>query len=226
MITSVHAAITINQGLVVAYPTESFYAFGADATNPKAIRKLFKLKKREPTKPIALIAADFAQVKKFFYVSAEEMKIAKKYWPGPLTLLLQPKVPAGKTMVENDERYISTRALGIVPTPMIAPDRGVVGGLIDSFSSGSLPRLVLVGVRVPGHAGARRLAKLAGVPLTATSANLSGGRPTKSETGLKRNFLSLPIMIGQCGKQQRPSTIIELIDHDIRVHRAGATKMS
>ncbi len=76
---------------VFAYPTESFYALGADATDSKAIQELFRVKHREPGKPIALIAADLLQVKQFFFMTKAEERLAEQYWPGPLTILLQPK---------------------------------------------------------------------------------------------------------------------------------------
>src|SRR6185503_6322688 len=173
MITSHHAAELIKKGQVVAYPTESYYALGADATNPTAIRKLFRLKKRQAKNPIALIAADMLQVQKYFYLSAEEMTIAEKHWPGPLTMLLQPKVPGLKAVADDDQRYIATQALGVIPNTKPSADRGLIGGLVDAVTTGSLPRPVLVGVRVPGHSLVRGLAKSAGVPLTATSANIS-----------------------------------------------------
>ncbi|MEK7537971.1 MAG: L-threonylcarbamoyladenylate synthase, partial [Patescibacteria group bacterium] len=140
------------RGEVIAYPTESFYALGADATNPRAIRQLFLVKHRARGNPIALIAADLRQVRKFFYLSAEELRLAKKYWPGALTMLLKPK------------RQIAVSALlGLTtPSPLLPRRRGQAK----------------VGVRVPAHAGARRLAKNAGVPLTATSANISSQPPT------------------------------------------------
>ncbi len=226
MITARHAAAQIAKGQVVAYPTESFYALGADATNPKAVQKLFRLKKREAKKPVALIAADIGQVQKYFYFSSDEMNLAKKYWPGPVTILLQPKVSAGKSVTDEDERYIAIQALGVTAAPTNAAARGVVGGLLDSLVAGKLPRPMLVGVRVPGHARARRLASLAGVPLTATSANISGRQPTKKEPTIRRTFPGLPILKGQCGKQTQPSTVAEVQAKAVRIHRSGATKIS
>ncbi len=226
MISLKQAAAQIKNKQIVAYPTESFYALGADATNPAAIRKLFRLKKRESSKPIALIAADIGQVQNFFYVSSSEMTMAKKYWPGALTMLLQPKVPAGKTVGEIDERYIATQTLGVKRSHTTPRDQGVITGILNTITSGQLPRPILIGVRVPGHAGARQLAKLAEAPITATSANISGRRPTKNENTIKRIFPGTPIMLGRCGKQTKPSTILEVQEPDLRVHRTGAVKIS
>lgn len=76
---------------IVAFPTESFYALGVKANDAKAIAELFRLKHRQPGKPVALIAGSLAQVKKFFFLSPAELKLARKYWPGPLTIVLKPK---------------------------------------------------------------------------------------------------------------------------------------
>lgn len=76
---------------IIAYPTESFYALGVKATDAQAIQQLFRLKHREKRKPVALIAADIQQVKKFFVMTKDEERLAKKHWPGSLTMLLAPK---------------------------------------------------------------------------------------------------------------------------------------
>lgn len=172
----------IRSGMVIAFPTESFYALGVDATDPNAIAQLFKLKKREQGKPIALVAGSIQQAEKFFYVSAHERAVMKKYWPGSLTILLKPK------------KSIAAKALG--------------GRRI--------------GIRVPAHAGARKLCEEAGVPLTATSANLSGQPPTKSAAVLRRTFPAILSVPGRCGRQTQPSTIVVIDQQKIRVIRQGA----
>lgn len=169
-------------GKIVAFPTESFYALGVPANDVLAIKKLFALKKRESGKPIALIAADLAQVKKFFVMSKAETQLAKQHWPGPLTILLTPK------------KTIAAKALGAKK----------------------------IGVRVPAHTVARRLAERAGAPLTATSANISGQPPTKSARVVKRNFPGILVAPGRCGKQSLPSTIVELKNTNIHILRPGA----
>jgi hypothetical protein len=73
------------------YPTESFYALGVKATNRLAVEQLFRIKQREPGKPIALIAANLQQVRKFFIMSKTEERLARQFWPGSLTMLLKPK---------------------------------------------------------------------------------------------------------------------------------------
>lgn len=173
------------KGIIIGFPTESFFALGAPATDARAIQLLFRIKKREAGKPIALIAANVAQVKKFFVMSKAEERLAKKHWPGALTILLRPKA------------RIAARALGARR----------------------------IGVRVPAHAGARRLAKKIGAPITATSANYSGQSPTKSARRVKRDFPGILVMSGTCGRATKPSTVIKLDRNNINILRPGAVKL-
>ena len=75
-------------GLVV-YPTETFYAIGADAFSSTALRRLFGVKGREPGRPVGLIAADAAMA---FSVAREVPIVARRFadafWPGPLTIVM------------------------------------------------------------------------------------------------------------------------------------------
>ncbi len=198
----------IRQGGAIAYPTESFYALGADATNVSAVKKIFRMKGRRK-KPIGLIAADFKQVKKFFFMTRAEERLARKYWPGALTILLRPK------------KAIAARALlGTTPS-------GRMTGHPSLEKEGTLwsPRRLLIGVRVPAHAQARALALYAGVPLTATSANLSGQAPTKSPKVVQRLFPARPVLTGRCGKYRQPSTVVTVKRGQAVVLRRGQVKM-
>jgi L-threonylcarbamoyladenylate synthase len=79
----------LKAGELVVYPTETFYAIGADAFSPIALQQLFRLKGREPGRPVGLIAADTAMA---FSVAREipidARRLADTFWPGPLTLVL------------------------------------------------------------------------------------------------------------------------------------------
>ena len=79
----------LKAGDLVVYPTETFYAIGADAFSSIALRRLFEVKGREPGRPVGLIAADAAMA---FSVAREipldARRLADAFWPGPLTLVL------------------------------------------------------------------------------------------------------------------------------------------
>jgi L-threonylcarbamoyladenylate synthase len=74
---------------LVVYPTETFYAIGADAFSSTALRRLFQVKGREPGRLVGLIAADTAMAFSVAReVSIDARRLADAFWPGPLTLVL------------------------------------------------------------------------------------------------------------------------------------------
>ena len=79
----------LRAGELVVYPTETFYGIGADASSSIALQRLFAVKRREPDRPVGLIAADTAMA---FSVAREvptdARRLADAFWPGPLTLVL------------------------------------------------------------------------------------------------------------------------------------------
>jgi L-threonylcarbamoyladenylate synthase len=74
---------------LVVYPTETFYAIGADAFSSDGLRQLFGVKGREPGRPVGLIAADTSMA---FSVAREvpldARRLADAFWPGPLTIVM------------------------------------------------------------------------------------------------------------------------------------------
>lgn len=82
----------LKKGGVVAFPTETFYGLGGDPTNAKTIARLFKIKKRDGTKPIPLILSSEKILQKWVVgIKKREKNLIKKYWPGPLTLICRAK---------------------------------------------------------------------------------------------------------------------------------------
>jgi L-threonylcarbamoyladenylate synthase len=79
----------LQAGELVVYPTETFYAIGADAFSPTALRRLFDVKRREPGRPIGLIAADSAMAFSLAReIPLDARRLADAFWPGPLTIVL------------------------------------------------------------------------------------------------------------------------------------------
>lgn len=100
------AAELIKQGEIVAFPTDTVYGLGADATNEKAVQKIFEAKGRPSNRPISVLISQAEDIKKYTQNVAEEVwLLTEKYWPGPLTIILQRKnvfattVTAGKNTV-------------------------------------------------------------------------------------------------------------------------------
>ena len=84
------AAEIIKKGGLVAFPTETVYGLGADALNPKAVLSLFEAKKRPLDNPPIIHVANADDVHKLAKrVPPEAELLMKRFWPGPLTLVLE-----------------------------------------------------------------------------------------------------------------------------------------
>lgn len=81
----------LKKGELLVYPTETAYALGASALNQSAVEKIYEVKGRNNKKPLAVIAGDLMQAKKFFLFNKMALELANKYWPGPVTLILPVK---------------------------------------------------------------------------------------------------------------------------------------
>ena len=86
---------TINQavkeltnGNLISFPTETVYGLGADATNEKAIAKIFSNKGRPTFNPLIVHVESQEQAKKIALFNEKIEKITDKFWPGPLTIVL------------------------------------------------------------------------------------------------------------------------------------------
>jgi len=73
---------------VVAYPTDTFYGLAVDPRSPEAVSKLFRVKRRSPSTAIPLIAASMEQAERVAIFSPTDIRLAQRFWPGPLTLVM------------------------------------------------------------------------------------------------------------------------------------------
>jgi len=84
------AAGILRQGGLVAFPTETVYGLGADATSERAIARLYAVKGRPATHPLIVHLGDPAWLDDWVQeVPAEARRLAEHFWPGPLTLILR-----------------------------------------------------------------------------------------------------------------------------------------
>lgn len=78
----------IRSGGVIVYPTDTFYALGADPRNERAVSRLFAIKGRQPDQPILLLLPDAAEVSRWARaVTDHARQLMERFWPGPLTLV-------------------------------------------------------------------------------------------------------------------------------------------
>ena len=99
--------IVKNGGLVI-YPTDTVYGLGCDPFNIKAVEKVFKAKGERKNKPLPILASEMKAVEKIAHMNKDAKKIAKKYWPGPLTLVV-PKKPALPSIVTCNLASVGVR---------------------------------------------------------------------------------------------------------------------
>jgi len=94
-----HAAALLRAGKLVAFPTETVYGLGANALDPTAVERIYEAKGRPRSSPIILHISDLEMVDQVAAVWPEAaQKLAEKFWPGPLTLVL-PKTSAVPDLV-------------------------------------------------------------------------------------------------------------------------------
>lgn len=82
---------TFKKGGVVIFPTDTVWGIGASLDKPQAIKKLYKLKKREQDKPTAVLVGSIAKAKKLGIINQQANHLIKKFWPGGLTIVVKAK---------------------------------------------------------------------------------------------------------------------------------------
>lgn len=84
----------LNDGKVIAYPTETIYGLGADVFNKKAVKRIYDLKARDPGLPISILVADLKMMREVVSeVPDSALPLMRKFWPGALTICL-PAAPS------------------------------------------------------------------------------------------------------------------------------------
>lgn len=79
---------TLQQGGVIAHPTDTCYGLAADISNQKAVQKVAQIKKMAFDKTISIMVSDFYMLKKYGVLNARAAEIMQKHLPGPLTMIL------------------------------------------------------------------------------------------------------------------------------------------
>lgn len=140
------ASRLLQQGGLVSFPTDTFYALGADPFNPLSIERVFLVKERARSKPL-LLAADLEMVAK----AVEEIpplarKLIHSFWPGPLTLVMKassrlpPLVTAGtfKVGLRVPRSRIALALLNKVGFPLTGTSANLTGGKDPTNAEGVL----------------------------------------------------------------------------------------
>lgn len=179
------AAKLIKEGDLVAIPTETVYGLGANGLDPDAVAKIFTAKGRPQDNPLILHIADGSQLEDLcHHIPAAAYRLAKRFWPGPLTMVLPAK------------------------------------DCIPKCTTAGLPT---VAVRCPDNEITRQIIRLAGVPIAAPSANLSGKPSTTTAQHVYDDHSGkIPLIVddGPC-RVGVESTIVDLTEDRPRLLRPG-----
>ncbi len=103
------AVQALNDGGIVAYPTETYYGLAVDPANPKAVAALYRLKHRESNKALSLIVEDRLTLSRYSSQFPAVYKLlTDKFWPGPLTLIFT-AAESCKLSLKKDDNTLAIR---------------------------------------------------------------------------------------------------------------------
>jgi len=117
------AAQSLREGSLVAFPTETVYGLGADATNAQAVARIYEVKGRPSDHPLIVHIADLRYLEQWILEIPEfAIALARKFWPGPMTLILQ-RSELAKDFITGGQGTVGIRI----------PDNSLALGLLDAF---------------------------------------------------------------------------------------------
>ena len=103
------AATSLINGDLVAFPTETVYGLGADAGNEMAVKKIYQVKGRPSDHPLIVHISNLKQLDKWAREIPEyAIKLARSFWPGPMTLIL-PRTQLAKDFITGGQDNVGIR---------------------------------------------------------------------------------------------------------------------
>jgi L-threonylcarbamoyladenylate synthase len=118
------AVKALKEGHLVAFPTETVYGLGADATNEKAVSRIYSVKGRPTNHPLIVHISSINQLEKWAIdIPQYALKLANEFWPGPMTLVLKRSTLA-KDFITGGQDNVGIRV----------PKQSVALGLLAQFS--------------------------------------------------------------------------------------------
>jgi L-threonylcarbamoyladenylate synthase len=121
------AADVLRGGGLVAFPTETVYGLGADASNANAVRRLYAVKGRPANHPVIVHVGDAAQLDAIGRdIPAIARELASEFWPGPLTIVVHRRPEAVADEVTGGRATVAVRV----------PDHPLALALLEAFDGG------------------------------------------------------------------------------------------
>ncbi len=192
----VHRAVqALAEGRLVAFPTETVYGLAAHALAPQAVERLLAVKRRKQGHPITLAIRSLEDALDYVpNMNRLAHRLARRVWPGPITLVLDATHPEGLL-----------RRLPLEVQRAVAPEG-------------------TVGLRVPGHRMVLDVLQFIPGPIALTSANRGGEpdpRTAQDVVGALQDDVDLVLDDGP-SRYGQPSTVIQVENGELTVLREGA----
>jgi L-threonylcarbamoyladenylate synthase len=83
------ASYIVKKGGIVVFPTDTVYGLGCDPRNHRAVKAIYRIKGRDESKHLPVLGISAKEISKIVFFDELSKKIADKYWPGPVTLILK-----------------------------------------------------------------------------------------------------------------------------------------
>ena len=112
----------LENGNLIAYPTDTTYGIGCDLLNKRGIEKIYTLKKRDRRKPVSILCADLKQLSQYGVVSNSAYRVMRRYLPGPYTFIL-PATPLVPKIMLTHQKTVGVRI----------PDSQIIREIINNF---------------------------------------------------------------------------------------------
>jgi len=130
-------AALLAQGKVVAFPTETVYGLGADATSDMAVARIYAIKNRPVFNPLIVHVADAAQAETLVDLNPAARALITRFWPGPLTLVLTRRSKSPLSLlasagldtvaVRQPDHPVALALIGRAGRPVAAPSANLSG---------------------------------------------------------------------------------------------------
>jgi L-threonylcarbamoyladenylate synthase len=121
---------------VFVYPTETCYGIGCDATNERLVERIYKIKGRDVKKQVSWIVADIDMAKQYVEFSSRAHELAKRFWPGSLTLVLRKKDTGDDIQtiaLRVSSHPIAQKIVDILGKPIVATSANL-SGAVSSYT--------------------------------------------------------------------------------------------
>lgn len=229
------AVSLLRQGELVAFPTETVYGLGGDATSEAAVAAIFAAKERPQFNPLIVHVPDLAAAETLAAFDGKARRIARKFWPGPLTLVLKRAQDCPVALLacagldtlalRVPAHPLAQKLLRAAGLPLAAPSANRSGHVSPTTSAHVMEEL-----------GGRIAAVLDGGPcpigIESTILDLSGEKPLLLRPGGAaleelEKILGRPIARAQGGAQPRAPGMLErhyAPSLPLRLNAAGVAK--